>query len=99
MWGCIVRRGFIRFNHGYQPSATQIFINNRFQPAVSGKTFDVINPSNERVITQVAEGDKADVDLAVSAARKAFDEGPWRRMSGYERGRLLSGLADLIENE
>jgi aldehyde dehydrogenase (NAD+) len=97
MWGRIARRAFGQLTHDYQPRAKQVFINNRFQPAVSGKTFDVVNPFTERVITQVSEGDKADVDLAVASSRRAFDEGPWRRMSGYERGRLLSGLADLIE--
>jgi aldehyde dehydrogenase (NAD+) len=93
----IARRAISRFTHDYQPRATQIFINNRFQPAVSGKTFETLNPFTQRVTARVAEGDKADVDLAVASSRRAFDEGPWRRMSGYERGRLLSGLADLIE--
>ena len=45
-------------------------------PAKSGKTFETINPATEEVIAQVAEGDAADVDLAVRAARQAFDEGP-----------------------
>src|ERR1044072_7683646 len=54
-------------------------------------------PATGETICQVAEGDKADVDLAVKAARKAFEEGPWPRMSAAERGRLLNKLADLIE--
>ncbi len=49
------------------------------------------------MICQVAEGDKADVDLAVKAARKAFENGPWPKMNAAERGRLLNKLADLIE--
>ena len=63
----------------------------------SGKTFQTLNPSTGEAICQVAEGDKADIDLAVKAARKAFDEGPWPRINASERGRLLNKLADLIE--
>ena len=65
--------------------------------SVSGKTFDTLNPATEKVITSVAEGDKADIDLAVRAARKAFDEGPWRNMDARERGRILLRIMDLIE--
>jgi aldehyde dehydrogenase (NAD+) len=50
------------------------------------------------VIVEVAEGDAADIDLAVKAARKAFDAGPWRKMDARDRGRLLNKLADLIES-
>lgn len=57
----------------------------------------VINPATEQLITRVAEGDAADANLAVDAARAAFDSGPWRRMSGEERGALIYKLADLIE--
>src|SRR5438132_6760507 len=74
-----------------------LFINGKWQDSVSGKTFPTINPATGETICQVAEGDKADVDLAVKAARKAFEEGPWRRMNASERGRLLNKLADLIE--
>jgi acyl-CoA reductase-like NAD-dependent aldehyde dehydrogenase len=47
--------------------------------------------------SQVAEADKADVDLAVTAARRAFDEGEWPRMTGAQRGRILNKFADLLE--
>lgn len=63
----------------------------------TGKTFDTFNPATEEKIISVQEADVADVDRAVKAARKAFDHGPWSRMSAYERGRLLNRLADLIE--
>ena len=53
--------------------------------AVSGKTFKTVNPHDETVITEVAEGDAADIDIAVKAARKAFDEGPWPKMTGAVR--------------
>ncbi|KAG9459284.1 hypothetical protein H6P81_003792 [Aristolochia fimbriata] len=76
---------------------TKLFINGEFVDAVSGKTFETIDPRNGEVIARVAEGDKADVDLAVKAAREAFDHGKWPRMSGYERGRIMSNFADLID--
>jgi aldehyde dehydrogenase (NAD+) len=63
------------------------------------KTFDTINPATGEVLTQVAEASSADVDRAVAAARKAFEDrtGAWRKMSASERGRLIWKLADLIE--
>ncbi len=74
-----------------------LLIGGKWLDSVSGKTFPTVNPATGEVICQVAEGDKADIDLAVKAARKAFEEGPWRRMNASERGRLLNRLADLIE--
>lgn len=74
-----------------------MLINGKWVDSVSGKTFETLNPATGEVICQVAEGDKADVDLAVKAARKAFEDGPWSRMSAAERGRLLYKLADLME--
>lgn len=74
-----------------------LLINGKWQDSVSGKTFETINPATGEVICQVAEGDKADIDLAVKAARKAFEDGPWSKMSAAERGRLLFKLADLVE--
>src|SRR3954468_14888909 len=74
-----------------------LLIAGKWQDSVSGKTFATTNPATGETICQVAEGDKADIDLAVKAARKAFEEGPWSRMSAAERGRLLLRLADLIE--
>ncbi len=76
---------------------TKLLINGEWTAAASGKTFPTVNPATEEVIANVAEGDKADVDRAVAAARKAFDEGPWSKMPAAERGRLLLKLADLIE--
>ncbi|KAG1346269.1 aldehyde dehydrogenase family 2 member C4 [Cocos nucifera] len=76
---------------------TKLFINGQFVDAVSGKTFETRDPRTGEVIARIAEGDKADVDLAVEAARQAFDHGKWPRMSGYERGRIMMKLADLIE--
>jgi aldehyde dehydrogenase (NAD+) len=78
-------------------SATKLLINNRWVPSQSGKTFATVDPTTGEEICQVAEADAADVDLAVKAARTAFDRGPWRKTSGTERSRLLNRLADLIE--
>jgi acyl-CoA reductase-like NAD-dependent aldehyde dehydrogenase len=74
-----------------------LLIGGKWLDSVSGKTFPTVNPATGETICQVAEGDKADVDLAVKAARKAFEEGPWPKMPASERGRLLNKLADLIE--
>jgi len=79
-------------------TATQILIDNKWVESVSGKRFATINPSTGEKICDVAEADEADVNLAVKAARKAFEtRSPWRRMSASERGKLLNRLADLIE--
>lgn len=50
---------------------------------VSGKTFPTLDPRTGNVIAHVAEGDSEDINRAVSAARKAFDEGPWPKMTAY----------------
>jgi len=73
-----------------------LLIDGKWVPAQSGKTFDVTNPATGEVIAKVAEGDKADVDAAVKAARRAFESGPWSRMTPSARGRLLHKIGDLI---
>jgi len=75
---------------------TGLFINNEWVKGVEGKTFEVINPTDETVICSVHEATEKDVDIAVAAARKAF-EGPWRKETPENRGRLLVKLADLFE--
>ena len=77
---------------------TQCFIGGKWQNAASGKTFATLNPANEEVLAEVAEGDAADVDMAVKAARSAL-QGEWRKMDARDRGKLLYRLADLIEEE
>ncbi|XP_004287088.1 PREDICTED: aldehyde dehydrogenase family 2 member C4-like [Fragaria vesca subsp. vesca] len=76
---------------------TKLFINGEFVDSVSGKTFETIDPRTGEVITRVAEGDKEDVDLAVKAARAAFDHGTWPRLPGIERRRIMMKFADLID--
>ncbi len=75
----------------------RMLIDGRFVAAAAGQTFPVYNPATGDVITHVPEAEAEDVDRAVRAARRAFDEGPWPRMSPSERGRMLWKLADLIE--
>lgn len=74
---------------------TKLFINNEFVDSDSGKTFDVVNPATEEVITQVQRGDKTDVDNAVKCAKAAFTK--WRDVSGPARRDLILKYANLIE--
>jgi len=74
-----------------------LLIGGRWEPAAAGQTFAVEDPACEETLAQVARGRAEDVDRAVAAARRAFEEGPWRRMNPSERGRLLWALADAIE--
>src|SRR6266446_581310 len=76
---------------------THMLIDGKWGESASGRTFETLNPATGEVIAHVAEGDKADVDKAVQAARHAFEKGPWRKMSARERGKHLYRLADLIE--
>ena len=76
---------------------TKLLIDGKFRDSHSGKTFATINPATEEVIAQVSEGDAKDIDVAVKAARKAFDSGPWRKTDARDRGRLMNKLADLVE--
>ena len=79
---------------------TKIFINNEWHDSVSGKTFPTINPCTGEKICDVAEGDSADVDKAVAAAKQAFKlGGVWRTMDASQRGVLLNQLASLIDRD
>ncbi|MGA7448337.1 MAG: aldehyde dehydrogenase family protein [Terriglobales bacterium] len=75
----------------------KLLVGGAWVEARSGKTFETYNPATGEVLARVAEGDRADIDQAVAAARKAFETGPWPDMSPAERGRLLWKLSDLIE--
>src|SRR6202008_3478819 len=66
-------------------------------PARSGNTFETVNPATGKVLATVAEGDAADVDEAVRAARYAFEQGPWSRMGPADRGALLRRFATLMD--
>ncbi|MEM1211480.1 MAG: aldehyde dehydrogenase family protein [Planctomycetota bacterium] len=75
----------------------QLLINNQWVDTDSGETFAVYDPATGEEIAQCAAGNAADVDRAVKAARKAFDEGPWTRMTSSERGKIIWKLGDLLE--
>jgi aldehyde dehydrogenase (NAD+) len=77
-------------------SARMNLIDGQWRPAADGRTLDVICPSDGNVFARIARGAAADVDAAVRAARRAFDEGPWGRMPALERGRLLAKLSRKI---
>ena len=74
----------------------QLLIDGHRVPSSSGRTFKSLNPATEEVIATIAEGNEADVDRAVAAARRAF-EGPWRTMRAAERGHLLLKWAELLK--
>jgi betaine-aldehyde dehydrogenase len=72
------------------------YVDGRFVDAASRTSIEVINPATEEVIARVPDGGADDVDAAVAAARRAFDEGPWRQSTSQERGRILLRLADIV---
>src|SRR5499425_1613894 len=74
----------------------KLFINGQWADAASGKTFDTPNPATGETLARIAEGDAEDINRAVKAARKAFEEGPWSRMTASERGRIIWRIGDLI---
>ena len=74
----------------------QLFIDGQLVDAKSGKTFETVNPATGETLATVAEGDAADIDLAVRAARRAFEDGPWSRMTPSERGRIMWRIGDLL---
>ena len=79
-------------------TSRKMLIGGRWLDAASGKTFATYNPATGDMLTQVAEGDRTDVNKAVAAARAAFENGPWRKLTASERGRLIWKLADLLES-
>jgi acyl-CoA reductase-like NAD-dependent aldehyde dehydrogenase len=79
---------------------TKLFINNEWVESVSKKTFATYNPATGDKIADVSEGDKADVDLAVEAAKAAFKLGSvWRTMDASKRAEILNKVADLIDRD
>ena len=76
---------------------TQAFIDGEFRDAASGATFETENPATGEVITEVAAGDSVDIDFAVQAARRSFEDGRWSRLAPVDRRKILLRFADLIE--
>ena len=77
----------------------RLLIGGEWMEAASGQTFDTLNPATAEVLARVAEGNHEDINRAVAAARRAFDTGPWRKVTPAERGRMLWKLADLLEEQ
>jgi phenylacetaldehyde dehydrogenase len=77
-------------------SPKKLLIDGKWVPAASGKTFEVKNPATAATVAYVAEGDKADIDAAVRAARRALESGPWPAMTPSERSKLVWRIGDLI---
>ncbi|GJL64980.1 MAG: aldehyde dehydrogenase [Nitrospirales bacterium] len=77
---------------------SKLLINGHWVESVSGKTFPTFNPATGEILAHVAEGEQTDIDNAVQAARAAFDQGPWRRITTSERGKMIWKLADLLES-
>jgi phenylacetaldehyde dehydrogenase len=75
----------------------RMLIDGKWVEAKSGKTFEVEDPATQETIAHVPAGDKADIDAAVAAARKAFESGPWSRISPADRAKLVWRLGDLLE--
>ena len=73
------------------------FINNEFVDSINGKTFETLNPANNKPLGVVSDGLPEDVDRAVKAARKAFDSGVWSKMNAEARSKKIRKIADLIE--
>src|SRR6202167_2211751 len=94
-----------RAAHGAKNSAALDFlrkpklllIGGKWIPAKSGKTFETVNPSNEEVLSLIAEGDKADVDEAVKVARKAYERGKWSQIGPHQRARYFFNITELID--
>ncbi|SDN31046.1 aldehyde dehydrogenase [Bacillus sp. OK048] len=75
----------------------KLFIGGEWVESTSGRMIDVINPATEEVWAQVPEGNEEDIDRAVRAARDAFDHGPWRKMSTYERAEIMRNMGQLMK--
>ena len=80
----------------FTATPTQLFINGQWSDAASGKTFETPNPATGETLARIAEGGAEDINRAVQAARKAFDDGPWGRITASERGRIIWKIGDLV---
>src|SRR4051794_14350244 len=74
----------------------QLLIDGEWRDASSGATFETHDPATGVLLASVAEGDAHDIDVAVSAARRALEDGPWSRLSPSERGRIIHRVGDLV---
>jgi len=84
-----------KFSFAKEP--LKMFINGEWLASNDGRTFPVINPNTNEKVAEIFEAGALEIEKAATAARKAFDSGPWRRMTGKMRGELLNKVADVIE--
>ena len=80
----------------FTASPRQLFIDGQWVDAASGRTFETPDPSTGDTLANIAEGDAEDIERAVRAARRAFDDGPWGRLTASDRGRIIWKIGDLI---
>ena len=73
-----------------------LLIDGKLVESASGKTFTSVNPADNEPLAEVAEGGEEDVNRAVAAARRAFEEGPWSRMTSLDRQKILFAMARLV---
>ena len=72
-----------------------LFVDGRWQPSVTGRTSERTSPGDGRLVGRYARGDGADVDLAVAAARRAFDDGPWPTIDATKRAAIAEAMTDV----
>ncbi|HWT94090.1 MAG TPA: aldehyde dehydrogenase family protein [Solirubrobacteraceae bacterium] len=80
----------------FRPGERKLLIDGQFVDAAAGGTFETVDPGTGEVLATVARGEAEDIDRAVAAARRAFEDGPWSRMSPSDRGRIIHRIGDLI---
>src|SRR6202012_2307046 len=84
-----------RVGEEFTAAPRKLFIDGQWTDAASGKTFETPNPATGETLATVAAGDVEDINTAVRAARRAFDDGPWGRLTPSERGRIVWRIGDL----
>ena len=80
-------------------TATSLYIDGEWRAAKNGRVREILDPADASVLTVVSEGDRADTEAAIAAARRAFDTGEWRRTDAAHRGRVLDRIADLLQRD
>src|SRR5215470_6943999 len=79
------------------PPTFRMYVDGTWTDATGGKTYDIINPATEEVIARAPSASLADLECAITAARRAFDDGPWTRTTPKDRAKVLRRLVDGLE--
>src|SRR6185312_4678769 len=82
---------------GGTPPTYRLYIDGKWSDAAGGATYDIVNPATEEVIARAPNAARADMERAIAAARRAFDDSPWRKATRQDRGRVLRTLIDGLE--